>query len=109
MAPSAGLRGITTFAMGTGILPTTATRTTIMFTLYTKLRAARNDDGTWFIYATFYNDDDRGDGQLVGDEEWAVPEWEGLSSEKEALAVIAGYAAGTLPDELQPIHPHNYT
>jgi hypothetical protein len=69
------------------------------------------EDGTWSIYATWYDTDDRDDaeGGPIGWTEDEVPEWTGLRSEAQALAIIQRYNDGTLPPRLMPEHPHRYT
>jgi hypothetical protein len=80
-----------------------------MANIYSNLLPVRNGaDGTWSIYATWYDDDD-GENGPIGNTEWEVPEWTGLESEKEAQEIIQGYEQGTLAKDLCPRHPHYHT
>lgn len=81
-----------------------------MSNLYSNLRPVRNDiDGTWSVYATFFDSDEGTDGSPAGDTEWEVPEWARLDSEVEACEIIDGYEKGTLAIDLMPRHPSYYT
>lgn len=81
-----------------------------MAKLYSDLRPVEDEmEGSWSIWATYYEDDLDANECPIGPIEWEVPEWTGLDSEEEALEVIERYKAGKLPSDLRPVHPHQHT